>query len=80
MNMHTKVYAHVAHFWGAWNQTRVAVTLLAETGHMAPVSPAERAALEAFFKSKRGDRTLIEQSADAFAGYFGDKGTTVYAG
>ena len=44
---------------------------------MAPVSAAERAALDGFFKGKRGTRVLIRTSADALTTYFADKGTTL---
>ena len=44
---------------------------------MAPVSAAEKAALDAFFKGKRGERVLIEQVADALILYFANKGTTL---
>ena len=44
---------------------------------MAPVSAAEKAALDAFFKGKRGERVLIEPVADALRDYFAAKGTTL---
>ena len=44
---------------------------------MAPLSGAERAALEGFFKSRRGTRALIQSSVDALVTYFADKGTTL---
>ena len=44
---------------------------------MAPVSTAEKAALDAFFKGKRGERTLIEPVATALRDYFANKGTTL---
>ena len=44
---------------------------------MAPLSGAERAALERFFKSRRGTRALIQSSVDALVTYFADKGTTL---
>ena len=47
------------------------------TAHMAPVSAAEKAALDAFFKGKRGERKLIEPVAEALISYFAGKGTTL---
>ena len=44
---------------------------------MAPVSGAEKAALDAFFKGKRGERVLIEPVAEALRDYFAAKGTTL---
>ena len=41
---------------------------------MAPVTAAERAALDGFFRGKRGARALIKASADALTTYFADKG------
>ena len=43
---------------------------------MAPVSAAEKAALDAFFKGKRGERKLIEPVAEALISYlyFAGKG------
>lgn len=47
------------------------------TEGMAPVSAAEKAALDAFFKGKRGERKLIEPVAEALRDYFASKGTTL---
>ena len=44
---------------------------------MAPVGAAEKAALDAFFKGKRGERALIEPVAEAIRDYFANKGTTL---
>ena len=44
---------------------------------MAPVSAAEKAALDAFFKGKCGERVLIEPVAEALRDYFAAKGTTL---
>ena len=55
-----------------------AVLLLSDfTERMAPVGAAEKAALDAFFKGKRGERVLIEQVAVALRDYFATKGTTL---
>ena len=59
--------------WGA----RAANLLSDFTERMAPVSTAEKAALDAFFKGKRGERTLIEPVATALRDYFANKGTTL---
>ena len=40
---------------------------------MAPVSAAERAALDGFFRGKRGARTLVASSVTALVTYFADK-------
>ena len=42
---------------------------------MAPLNAAGRAALEAFFKGKRGQRQLITTSAVALTDYFAQRGT-----
>ena len=44
---------------------------------MAPLSGAERAALQGFFQTKRGTRVLIKSSVDSLVTYFADKGVTL---
>ena len=44
---------------------------------MAPLAGAERAALEGFFKTRRGTRVLIQSTTDAMVTYFSDKGVTL---
>ena len=42
---------------------------------MAPLNAAGKAALEAFFKGKRGQRQLVTTSAVALTDYFALRGT-----
>ena len=58
------------------HEPRAALRLTHFTVRMAPVSGAEKAALDAFFKGKRGERVLIEPVAVALRDYFATKGTT----
>ena len=44
---------------------------------MAPLGGAEKAALEAFFKSKRGAKSLRAVVAAALIEYFANNGTTL---
>ena len=41
------------------------------------MSAADRAALDGFFKSRRGARSLLPTSVASLVAYFGDKGTTL---
>ena len=44
---------------------------------MAPLSTAEKAAVDGFMKGKRGQRALIGSTSSALVDYFADKGTTL---
>ena len=44
---------------------------------MAPVSQADKAALEGFFQSRRGQKVLIVATQTALVQYFAQKGTTL---
>ena len=72
-----KIGCGVTNPFGEISRTRAALKR-AHLTPMAPVSSAERAALEAFFRGKRGARKLIEHSAVSLTrAYFADKGTTL---
>ena len=51
------------------HEPRAALRLTHFTVRMAPVSGAEKAALDAFFKGKRGERVLIEHPPARGLGY-----------
>ena len=64
-------------FGASVREPRAAFNSTHFTVRMAPVTGAEKAALDAFFKGKRGERALIEPVAEALRDYFAAKGTTL---